>query len=193
MSLQPPRRDLGDIWRNQETEKTTMSIEEVRIKAQKLLTRSRRDLFAISAFAVLAAVFCGFVLIYARLTPARIIGGVVMAMLLANTIRNLYLSRRRNIAATAWATCLEFYRNELERQREIGRLPIWQLVTALLIIGWLTRNALMRTGSDVLRAILPFVLIAAACLIVLLAIRKFGARHVQDELDALDAFSEEKN
>jgi len=56
---------------------------------------------------------------------------------------------------------------------------------------WLTRDALLRTSPDLLRVALPFVLISAAGLTLLLAVRKFEARRVQAELDALDRFEEE--
>jgi hypothetical protein len=125
-----------------------------------------------------------------------------MAMLLTSTVRNLYFSYRRSKSTwpgvnvgpnTALTSCLEFYRSELERLQEIARQPAWHLGAALLIIAWLTRNALMRTGTDPLRIVLPFVLLAAAGLIVLLAVRKFEVRRVQEEIDALDRFEEEKH
>ncbi len=120
-----------------------------------------------------------------------------MVMLLASTARNLYVFYRRSHAAPArsgtsasWSTCLEFYRTELERQRQIAMQPAWQLAAALLIIAWLTRRSLY-SGHDALRVLLPAVLLAAAGLIVWMAVRKFQARHVQDDLDALTRFEQE--
>ena len=202
MSLQPPEPDLKNIWQNQEMEKATMSIEEVRLKAQKIFYRRRRDLIARSVFVLLSAVFCGIFLATARMTPVRELAGFVMAILLASTIRNLYLSYVRSDGGlstvggspnTALTSCLEFYRGELERQREFARLPSWQLVTVLVIIVFLIRDALMRIGTDTHRFVLPFVLIAAAGLIVLTAVRKFEARRVQDDINALDTFEDEMN
>ncbi len=196
---QPPERDLRNIWLSQETEKTTMSVEEVRIKAQRFLNRTKRDIFVRSAFAVAAGIFCGFVFMTARLTEARVIAGVVTAMLLAGTVRNLYVWYSRSPGPSAGLTsCLQFYRDLLERQRELARIPAWQLATALLIIAWLARNKLgsfnrtvMGYNRDPMSLLLLLVLIAAAGLIVLLAVRKFEARKVQAEIDALDRFEEE--
>jgi hypothetical protein len=200
MTSQPPNRDPRKIWQNQKTETTTMSVEEVRRKAEKFRNRNRRDLIARSAFAVIAAVFCGYVFFNARITSVGAIAGLVMAMLLTSTVRNLFLSRRRHINRTpddtgpntALSSCVEFYRNELERQLEIARQPAWQLAIALLIIGWLTRNAWVRTSADPLRIVLLGVLFAAAGLTILLALRRFGARGVQDEIDALERLEGEE-
>ena len=50
----------------------------------------------------------------------------------------------------------------------------------------------MRTNMDPLGTVLPVVLIAAAILIVLTALRKFQARRVQEDIDELDGFEEKK-
>src|SRR6185436_17763047 len=163
MSSLPPEPDLRSIWLKQETEKTTMSVESVRANAEKFLNRNRRELIVRSAFAVSAAVFCGLVLATNRLTPARVIAGLIMAILLAGTIRSLYLAfgRTRGIPGGALTTCVEFYRNELEREWVMSRQPAWQLLTALLIIGWLMRNA-WYSNIFPTRPILLFVLFVAA-------------------------------
>jgi hypothetical protein len=195
MSSQPPERDPRSIWQNQETEKTSMSVEDVRAKAEKFLSRNRRELIARSTFALSAAVFCGLVLTIDRLTPARVIAGLITAMLLVGTIRSLYLAfvRTRGIPGSALTACAEFYRNELERQRAMARQPAWQLLTALLIIGWLMRNAWYWSSANPVRPILLFVLFLAAGLILLMAFRKLEARGVQEEIEALDRFEEEKH
>jgi hypothetical protein len=79
---------------------------------------------------------------------------------------------------------------ELERRRQIAMQPTWQLAAALLIIAWLTRRSLY-SGNDALRGLLPVVLLAAAGLIVWMAVRKFQARHIQDDLDALNRFEQQ--
>ena len=122
--------------------------------------------------------------------PVAVIAGLVMAMLLVNTIRNVYLSFIGSKAMSgAFNTCLEFYRRELERQRAAASQPVWQLVTALLIISWLTRSAFVKFSAN--SALLLFVLMAGGGLILLLAFRKFQARGVQEEIDALDRFEDE--
>ena len=79
----------------------------------------------------------------------------------------------------------------MQAYREYARLPAWQLATILLIIAWMTRDSLMRSGTDPFRIVLPYVLLAAAGMIVLVAVRKFQARRVQDDIEALDNFEDE--
>jgi hypothetical protein len=200
MTQQPSERDPKNIWQSQETERTNMSVEEIRQKARKFLSKNRRDSAAGFAFTLVMIVFCAIVLLTARMTLPRIVAGLVMTMTLVQFTKALRFSYKKYgriwPAPTlggdaALTTCLEFYRNELERQREMRKVPTWQLAVTFLIIGWLTRDALLRTSPDLLRVALPFVLISAAGLILLLAVRKFEARRVQAELDALDRFEEE--
>ena len=177
-----------------------MSVEEVRLNARKFLRRKQRDLIARSAFVILAAVSFGIFLMNARITSLRFVAGLVMASLLTNTVWGLsraYLRSRGNWYLVhagpnaAMTSCIEFYRSELERNREYTRQPAWQLVTVLVIIAWMTRDALMRSSSDPFRVVLPYVLFAAAGMIVLVAVRKLQARRVQDYIDALDMFEDE--
>jgi hypothetical protein len=195
MSSRPHEPDLKNIWQNQETEKATMSIEEVRFKAGKYLRRKQLDMIARSAFVMLAAVSCGLFLMNARITSLRFVAGLVMAILLISTVWSLlktYMQTGTGVSSNAAMTsCIEFYRSELERYREYARLPAWQLATILLIIAWMTRDSLMRSRSDPFRIVLPYVLIAAAGMIVLVAVRKIQSRRIQADIDALDVFEDE--
>jgi hypothetical protein len=200
VSSKPHEPDLKNIWQNQETKEAVMSIEEVRLNAQRFLRRKQLDLIARTGFVVLAAVFCGLFLMNARITSLRAIAGLVMTILLTSTVWSLLRAYRifrgrwslipagPNVAMTS---CLEFYRNELESQREYARQPAWQLATALLIIGWLIRDALMRNSTDPFRIVLPYVLFAAAGMIVLTIVRKLQALRFQDDITALDVFEDE--
>ena len=200
MSSKSHEPDLKDIWQNQETERTTMTVEEVRLNARKFLLRKQRDLIARSAFVILAAVSFGIFLINARFTSLRFLAGLITALLLTSTVWSLFRVYQRSrgtwssvIAGpnAAMTSCLEFYRSELERNREYARQPAWQLVSVLVIIAWMTRDALMRNSSDPFRVLLPYVLLAAAGMIVLVAVRKFQTRRLQDDIDALHVFENE--
>jgi hypothetical protein len=199
MKTLPP--DPKEVWQNQHTEKSTMSIEEVRLKADILSRKTRRDTAAAFAFDLVAIVFCGTVIVTARLLPARMIAALVMVMMLVSLCRNLYFSYRKHGSFspalsrgpdTAVSTCLEFYRSELERQTQIMKQPAWQLAVAFLVIVWLLRSALVRISGDPLRIVIPVVLLAAAGVLGLLTIRKIEARRVQEEIDALRRFEEER-
>ena len=200
MSSKSHEPDLKKIWRNQETERTTMTVEEVRLNARKFLLRKQRDLIARSAFVILAAVSFGIFLINARFTSLRFLAGLITALLLTSTVWSLFRVYQRSRGTwssvvagpnAAMTSCLEFYRSELERNREYARQPAWQLVTVLVIIAWMMRDALVRNSADPFRVVLPYVLFAAAGMIVLVAVRKFQTRRLQDDIDALDVFEEQ--
>jgi hypothetical protein len=125
MSSRIPETNLRELWQNLETERTTMSAEQLQLKAMGFLKKNRRDLIARLAFAILASAFGGFVAVTARLTTVRIAAAVVMTMVLINAIRNLHLSYR---GKETWTSCLEFYRSELQKQRAFAALPLWQMV-----------------------------------------------------------------
>jgi hypothetical protein len=188
MSSDVPEPDLKELWQNLETERTIVSEEQLQLKAMGFLRKNRRDLIARLAFAILASTFGGFVVVTARLTTVRIAAAVVMTMVLINAIRNLYLSYR---GKETWTSCVEFYRSELQKQKAFAALPVWQMIAAFLIIAWLTPGALRRNSADPLGIVLPAVLFAAAGLIVLMAVRKFQARHLQADIEALNSFEAE--
>jgi hypothetical protein len=197
MSSGVPETDLRNLWQKLETEETTVSAEQLHLKALGVLRKNRRDLIARLVFALLASAFCGLAVMNARLTSVRGFAAAVMAMLLASAGRNLYRSyggnRRKSPpdAGAPWASCLEFYRSELEKQRTFAAFPVWQLLAALLTVAWLTPGALRRDSADPLGMILPAVLLAATGLIVLMAVRKFQARHIEADLEALSYFEDE--
>jgi hypothetical protein len=201
MSHQPLEGDPKNIWQNQKRESTNMSIEELRDKARKFLSKRKRDRAVELGFRLVAASFCGVVLLTARQPAARVIAGLVMAMMFADLGRMLVISYRKYGSFwptmtldrdAALTTCLNYYRTELVRSRELARHPAWQLAIAFLMVGVLLRDAFLRTSPELLAVALPFVLIAAAALIVLLGIRKFEARRLDAELDALDKFEQEQ-
>ena len=200
MSSNPHEPDFKNIWQNQETEKAIMSVEEVRLNARKYMRRNQRDIIASSVFAVLTAVWCGTILMNARITPLRLVAGLVMAVMVTSTVWRLLQVYRRSrgkwssvIAGpnAAMTSCLEFYRGELERQREYARYPSSYLVIVFVVLVWIMRLALMQRRPDLYRMVLPYILILAMGMIVLMALRKFQSRRVHDDLDALDVFEKE--
>jgi hypothetical protein len=188
MSARIPESDLPALWQNLEAEVTTVSIEQIQQEAMKFQEKNRRDRIARLVFAVVASAFCGFVVTTARYTSVRVVAALVTVMVLGTAIRSVHLAFRGR-AAGPWSSCVEFYRSELERQRAFAALPAWQIVAALSVIAWLTPGALSRNSADPLAIVLPAVLLAAAAFVLLMAVRKFQARHVHAALEALNSFS----
>jgi hypothetical protein len=186
--------DLKQLWQTFETEKTLVSAEQIHRSAQRFIRKNRRDLIARFVFALLAAAFCGTIFVNARLTSVRIIAGLVTAMLLATAVLRVYRAFKSTAGSRMpWNACVEFYRSELEKQRAVATVPAWQLLVAMLVIGWLGRNILTRSISDPTEILMHIVLLAAAGLIVLMAIRKLQGRRIQSDIDALNMFETETN
>lgn len=191
--------DLRQLWQTFETEKTPVSAEQIHRSAQRFIKKNRRDLIARFIFALLAAAFCGTIFVNARLTSVRIAAGLVTAMLLASALLRVYRGVKSTAAAIGsgssmpWNACVEFYRSELEKQRALATVPAWQLLVAMLVIGWLGRNILTRSVADPTEILMHIVLLAAAGLIVLMAIRKLQGRRIQADIDALNMFETETN
>jgi Flp pilus assembly protein TadB len=189
---EPSESDLKAIWKSQTVENMTMSImsiEELRSRARKSRTRGRRDLIARWIFAAAASIFCAFAVWSARSVATRVIAGLVLAMLLIQAVRGLYSFVRGPAGIEPndeRSSFLDFYRRELERQQQLARQPVWQAAAALLIIGWLMRSGMVRVNS--MRPVLIITLIAAAGLVIMLSMKKFDARRIQKEIDALDQF-----
>ena len=135
-----------------------------------------------------------------RITPLRSIAGLVMALLVTSMVLRLLRVYRRSrgkwaavIAGpnAAMTSCLEFYRGELERQREYARYPTSYLVVVFVIIVWLMRMALMQSRTELYHMVLPFLLLVGAGMIVLMVLRKVQGRGAQVDLSALDVFEKE--
>jgi len=199
MSPRGPETDLRSLWQNLEGEGSMVSVEQIRLKAREFLRKNRRDLIARFAFALIASVFCGFVMLNSRWTSVRVFAVLVMAMLLVSAGLQLYRSYRRGATPLTggtnepWSSCLGFYRSELEKQQAFGGQPVWQMVAAVLVIAWLTPGALDRSSTDPLRIVLPAVLFAAVGLIVLMAVRKVQARRFEGDIEALNRFEKESH
>ena len=188
--------DIKGLWQNLKTEETMMSVEDVQLKAVQSLRKTRRDGIARLAFAVAATAFCIVALASTRVNSFRYIAAIVMAGVLANAIRSVYVSWKDKGAsspAASWTSCAQFYRHELVRQQVFCAIPVWQMVAALAVIAWLAPRAFRRINEDLMGVVFSAVLLGAAGMIVLIAVRKFQARHVETDLEALKRFEQDND
>ena len=161
-----------------------MSIDELQLRAKKLHNRGRRDLIMRWSFAAVASVFCAYVMWSGRSLATRVIAGLVLAILLIQTIRSLYWFVRVTEPDAARSSFVDFYRKELMRQQQLAQQPVWQTIPVLFVIGWLMRSSVVRVNS--LRPVLIVTLIAAAGLTIMLIAKRLEARRIQKEIDVLD-------
>jgi len=131
------RNPAQRLWQDQPVEGITMSIEIIRKRAakfeRKILWRNVREYVA----ALIAAAPLGYFLITARNLFARVTFGLLIAGLAWMVVQ---LHRRASVrkmpVGLATLTSLQFYRAELERQREAVN-TVWSWYLAPLIPGLL--------------------------------------------------------
>lgn len=125
------------LWQDQPVEGITMSAEIIRKRAakfeRKILWRNVREYVA----AVIAAALLGYYLVTAQSVLARISFGLFIAGLAWMVVQ---LHRKGSVrsmpAGVSTLTSLQFYRAELERQREAVN-TVWSWYLAPLIPGLL--------------------------------------------------------
>ena len=164
-----------------------MSLEEVRAQAQRFQKRIRnRNLREYSAM-VLAIVMAIPLAVFLRSFPLIV---VAMGLMIAGTLVIAYQFRKRMstcsfLAEAASMSCLEFYRRELERQRD-ANLSIW----AWYILPMLPGTAMMLIGMAFIPALGPGVALFYAVAFTVAFIftgvaNKRGARRLQRKIDEL--------
>ncbi len=194
--------DMTSVWQNQPVERVEIPLGEIRRKAQKFEKRIQwRNLREYAASAIVVATF-GYTMWVSP--PALIRTGC--ALMIAGTLFMVYTLHRRGAsrivpAELAFRTCVDFHRKELDRQRDLLRgVWTWYLLPfvpgmAVFLAGlflWTMKqpNAPAHTGAIVITFALTFV----ACAAVFIAVAKlnqWGARKLQQEIDALDELEKE--
>lgn len=131
------RNPAQRLWQDQPVEGITMSVETIRKRAakfeRKILWRNVREYVA----ALIAAALLGYFLVTAKDVFARVTFGLFIAGLLWMVVQ---LHRKGSVmtmpAGLGTLTSLQFYRTQLERQREAVD-TVWSWYLAPLIPGFL--------------------------------------------------------
>jgi len=178
--------DLKLIWQSQRREQSTMSAEEVRIKAEAIQAKVRRNILVTFVLGVLVLVFCTIAIAELNSTAIRVIAVsfIVLTSVIACRAYDRLWSPPVLSPNVALNDCLEFYRSELEAQyRSIA--IVWRFLVPIALFLFLTWNALFRTSPLVPRLALP------AVLVLILFWRRLAARSFRQKLSALDEFEKE--
>jgi hypothetical protein len=131
------RNPAQKLWQDQPVEGITVSVEIIRQRAgkfeRKILWRNVREYVA----ALIAAVPLGYFLVTAQDVLARVTFGLLIAGLLWMVVQ---LHRKGSVRSmpteVSTLTSMQFYRMELERQREAVK-TVWSWYLAPLIPGLL--------------------------------------------------------
>jgi len=193
MSDHAKGQDPGLIWRDQPEEKIPVNLKQiVNLRTQELSARTHSE----SLTSVGSAVLLIAVVVW-RLQIAH--GGLLefgLAAAIAWVIISVYSFRRR----IRWhdtarpdaiaATCVEYYRKELERRRDhLRSVWFWHgplLLASLILIAVLTGKA--NIAFQPLRNVLPLVILLAAWVGFGIWRRRLQARSLQREIDELVPF-----
>src|SRR5215510_10281461 len=112
--------DLRARWQSQPREGRSMSLEEIRDQAQRFQQRIlKRNIREYSAAAITAAIFAAEIWFIKFPMGVR----VGLALIIAGVLVMLYQMRKRAHSRLlpgdmALASCIDFHRRELERQRD---------------------------------------------------------------------------
>lgn len=185
-----PMNDPKKIWQGQETEPIKMSLDEIRRKARKLQTKAR---LAARVWIViglsLSLAFAGSSA-RAQDLVERIGWGVLSLWGLYGAYQAYRWIWPGRLAADATlSTSLDFYREELERQRDYARhiwrrSGLWLCFTGLALVVVPPLIKALKTPRLLLNAV-PFFFLLAVWFVAFFTLRKRGQQKLQREIDEL--------
>ena len=186
-----PSNDLRNIWKNQPTETSAMTLKLIQSKVRELQAKTRRKVLGMVAGPVAAALFYAFAI---REFPQ--LGHVLHPLFscaLAWSLVGLYFLNRgmwsRVMPGDAGLrTGLEFCREEIERRRKLlRRVLLWSLGPVLLAMATFVLALAMIGTKD--RGLFPNGLPFLACVVAWIfgyfVMREREVRELQREIDEL--------
>ena len=189
----PPTDGLKDVWQSQSLEGTRMSADDIRRKAKKFQSkvfwRNAREYAA----ALVVVVIFGFDFWRTSDTLARVAFGLIIAGTLYVMWHLHQKGASRNLAAEmGLASGLEFYRRELERQRDlVGSVAWWYL--GPVIPGLVVLMVARARGNP--GHLWPIGLSSAVIALIFVFawwLNRSAARRLQRRIEELDALKDER-
>jgi hypothetical protein len=190
--------DITNVWRNQPVNPSEISLREIRRKAQKFEKRVlRRNLREYVASAIVIAGFGYYISVF-HSTLIRTGCGLVIA----GTLFMVCALHKRGATRTAPVelasrTCVDFYRKELERQRDLLRsVWLWCLlpfVPGLVVfhVGLLQQALEQPNASAHMGVIGATYAVTVVLGAVVWKLNHWVARKLQREIDTLDQLKDE--
>jgi hypothetical protein len=195
MNESPRNNSPQSIWQNQKVEGIRMPVDEIRRKAGKfhstILWRNAREYVA----ALAVVVFFGFQFFLTRDALMRAGYGVMIGGMLYLAWQLHRKGSSRSLPEEmGLASGLEFFRRELERQRDLVQ-SVWSWYLGPLIPGWvLLTVAMARANPGHLRQIGPVLgvlnLVAALAFVFVWKLNQWAAGKLQRQIDELDTLRE---
>jgi uncharacterized membrane protein YjfL (UPF0719 family) len=187
-------KDPRNVWQSQPTEKFKLSEDDIRRKAQKLQSKARWATLGWITIGLALAVGFARSAVNAREVLPRVGWGMLSLWGIYGAYQAVRWIWPRRLQPDASAgTCLEFYRNELERQRDYGR-HIWRrsgltfcflglaiVLVPALIHAWLTAPRLVWNAA-------PFFVLLAIWFAIFFPLKKRKQQTLQQDIDELREF-----
>ena len=188
-----PMNDPRNIWKDQPTEAFKMSADELRRKAQQRERKSRFEAAYSIIIGLILFVFFAWTFARAHELAPRIGFGVLSLWGIYFAYQACKRIWQGRLAPDATLnTTLQSYRSELEKRRDYGR-HIWRragLTFGVLGVAMIIVPALIGVAGHP-RDTLPFFVLLAIWLAVILRLRKRNRGKLQQEIEELRALERE--
>ena len=181
--------DPREIWQDQPTELSIMTLEKIRQKTQELHAKTRRRLLGGIAVPLGVAAISGFGIAWFDGPLVR----TVFALAIAWSVAGQYFANRGMWSATspgdaAVSPGIESYRREVERRRYLSaRFLLWYFGPMVLALAVLLAPLLsLGIRRGMLLNMIPFLTLLVIWLVSVFVMRLRDRRELQREIDELD-------
>jgi len=188
MSSVSSPQDPRVIWQSQGKEHSSVSIQEIRLRAYAMQKKVHRNLIATIVFGSVLLVFAAIAITRLPYTSPRVITAALMVLISIVIYRayRAFWSPEMLPPDAVLGACLDFYRRELSAQHRAVAFSWWRSIPDVLVFFFVVRIAVVGTFRyEFARIALP-VLFG-----LLLLARHRKARSLKRELSALNNFEKE--
>jgi hypothetical protein len=186
-----PNGDPKELWQNQPTERPSMTLRLIQLRARELHAKTRRKLLGTLASPILVFVFCAFQL--RTFAVLQQVLGPLCAFAFVWSMIGLYFLNRGmwsgEMAGDAGlSTGLAFCRRELERQSELlHRILLWSFGPVMMAIGsFILALVVVTRNHGLFPNGLPFLILVVAWIVGYFMIRLRERRQLQYEIEELN-------
>jgi len=181
-----PANDPRLMWQSQRRDHPVMSVEEVRVMAQKAHAKVRRNLIIAFALGLLVLVLGTLAIAGGIATSVQVTIGAMMVVTVVAGYKAWYRIWPLHTLSpdAAFKGCLDFYRKELEAQYRSIALT-WRFLVPAVVFMFMMWNAIFITDPLVPRVLLP------SALVLTFFARHREVRKFKHKLARLDEFERE--
>ena len=190
-------RDPKAIWLNQPTEKTTMTLNLIRHRAEELHAKTRRRFLETAIWPLFNACFAAFV--WQQFPQVRYTLQPLLAVSIVWGVAGAFVMNRGNWSAAmpgdvGFSAGLEFCRREIERRRGyFSRILLWLLGPLVLAVGSFVWAIAVVAGKSSFPKAMPFLILLLVWITAyFFVIRVRERRQLQREIDELNDIEKER-